>query len=116
MFVWKDVLEAYTPGLACVIAESLDEALKIVQDLATSGKPWGHEPDFTWQLLMREIFSLPKYDFGESLGYTNEDYAKREKLTQAYSGWLKSLDITALKLLKEPKIIEYGGAAVSGGG
>jgi hypothetical protein len=32
LFVWEDVLNDYTPGLVCVLANDLEEALNLIEE------------------------------------------------------------------------------------
>ena len=117
MYVWENVLQDYTPGLACVIATSIDQALHFIKQKAQSA-PWAKltkegEFVFDWQRLLGEICDLKiEVEKVTDLGAWMEE--GREE-------WRAKLELLDLRTIKEslriqPKIITYGGAIVSGGG
>jgi len=112
MFVWEDVLADYTPGLACVHASDLKEAIEFIVQKATSAG-WARDMDiFDWQQLLEEIT-------GRLVMNTTKSEPWTEETRKMWIDKWKEIPIETIvsKLAIMPKVIEsVGGVAVSGGG
>ena len=112
MFVWEDVLADYTPGLACVHASDLKEAIEFIVQKATSAG-WARDMDiFDWQRLLEEITGRLVMNTMSSDHWTDETHK------MWIDKWKEIPTETIVsKLTIMPTVIELvGGVAVGGGG